>query len=283
MAANRGEAVLLNRVLLAGLRLAGRIGTDNQLCAHIFRLAQILEASVPTTHLREADVDDAWRIVDQRSTAYGSALSLIEMLVNGLGILDSGSASAHHSRVNRPFARLATAIDVHAKISNALFMPGSASDRGLRQTSSATCRSSVARRGQSCETWDVRGEPAGYELREEPHALRLTRFALREEPERAVHVRAVPSTLTSNGSESPTKQGSVVIPGPCRTATICAPASVVLNGPSAVETSPSRAQSGTPSMFLTIYRMGSGAPARHATSMSRDMYTPPNSSGPFRP
>jgi hypothetical protein len=92
VAANPGEAVLLNRVLLAGLRLAGRIGTDNQLCAHVFRLAQILEASVPTMHLREADVDDSWRIIDQRSTAYGSALSLIEMLVNGLGILDSGSA-----------------------------------------------------------------------------------------------------------------------------------------------------------------------------------------------
>jgi 5-methylcytosine-specific restriction enzyme subunit McrC len=83
---NRSEAVLLNRVLLAGLRLAGRIGTDNQLCARVFRLAQILEASVPTMHLRETDIDDALRIIDRRSTAYSSALSLIEMLVNGLGI-----------------------------------------------------------------------------------------------------------------------------------------------------------------------------------------------------
>jgi hypothetical protein len=44
-------------------------------------------------------------------------------------------------------------------------------------------------RGQSRETWHVRSEPAGDELRKEPHALRLTRFALREEPERAVHVQ----------------------------------------------------------------------------------------------
>jgi 5-methylcytosine-specific restriction enzyme subunit McrC len=83
---NRSEAVLLNRVLLAGLRLAGRIDTDNHLCARIFRLTQTLETSVPTIQLRQADIDDARYIIDRRSTAYGSALTLIEMLVNGLGI-----------------------------------------------------------------------------------------------------------------------------------------------------------------------------------------------------
>ena len=34
-------------------------------------------------------------------------------------------------------------------------------------------RASVARYGQPREKRSVRGEPAGYELREEPHALRL--------------------------------------------------------------------------------------------------------------
>ena len=34
----------------------------------------------------------------------------------------------------------------------------------------------------------MRGEPAGYELREEPHALCLARLALREEPERPVQM-----------------------------------------------------------------------------------------------
>jgi 5-methylcytosine-specific restriction enzyme subunit McrC len=83
---NRSEAVLLNRVLLAGLRLAGRVSTDNQLCARVYRLAQILEASVPTMSLRKANIDEARRIIDRRSTAYSSALTLIEMLVNGMGI-----------------------------------------------------------------------------------------------------------------------------------------------------------------------------------------------------
>ena len=35
---------------------------------------------------------------------------------------------------------------------------------------SATCRSSVEGRGQSREKLPVGGEPAGHELREEPHA-----------------------------------------------------------------------------------------------------------------
>ena len=60
---------------------------------------------------------------------------------------------------------------------------------GLRQASPATCRASVARYGQSREKQRVRGEPAGYELGEEPHALRLARLALCEEPERSVHVQ----------------------------------------------------------------------------------------------
>src|SRR5882757_2354517 len=37
----------------------------------------------------------------------------------------------------------------------------------LRQASPATCRASVARYGKSREKRRVRGEPAGYELREE--------------------------------------------------------------------------------------------------------------------
>jgi 5-methylcytosine-specific restriction enzyme subunit McrC len=52
---NRSDAVLLNRVLLAGLRLATRASTDNLLCARVSRLAQILEATVPRIVLTEAD------------------------------------------------------------------------------------------------------------------------------------------------------------------------------------------------------------------------------------
>src|ERR1700733_14777829 len=52
----------------------------------------------------------------------------------------------------------------------------------------APCHSSVARR-QSREKRRVRGEPAGYELGEEPHALRLACLPLCEKPNRSVHVQ----------------------------------------------------------------------------------------------
>ena len=47
----------------------------------------------------------------------------------------------------------------------------------------------VARYGQPRKKWSVRGEPAGYELREEPHALRLACLPLCEKPERSMHVQ----------------------------------------------------------------------------------------------
>ena len=50
-------------------------------------------------------------------------------------------------------------------------------------------RASVARYGQPREKRSVRGEPAGYELGEEPHALRLACLPLREKPERSIHVQ----------------------------------------------------------------------------------------------
>jgi len=83
---NRSEAVLLNRVLLAGLRLAARVSTDSQLTARVFRLAQILEVNVPAMRLAKADMDEARRVIDRRSTAYGAALTLIDLLLNGMGI-----------------------------------------------------------------------------------------------------------------------------------------------------------------------------------------------------
>jgi 5-methylcytosine-specific restriction enzyme subunit McrC len=83
---NRSEAILLNRVLLAGLQLAGRVGTDSRLTARVFRLAQSLEASVPTMRLTRVDLDNARRAIDRRSTAYTSALTLIELLFDGMGV-----------------------------------------------------------------------------------------------------------------------------------------------------------------------------------------------------
>jgi 5-methylcytosine-specific restriction enzyme subunit McrC len=83
---NRSEAVLLNRVLLAGLRLAAWVSTDTRLSDRVFRLAQILEVSVPAMRLTKADMDDASRVIDRRTTACGSALTLIDLLLSGMGI-----------------------------------------------------------------------------------------------------------------------------------------------------------------------------------------------------
>src|SRR5580704_12630687 len=63
----------------------------------------------------------------------------------------------------------------------------------------ATCRASVARYRQPCEKRRVRGEPAGYELSEEPHALRLACLSLREKPERSIHMQV--------GARNPRQQG----------------------------------------------------------------------------
>jgi 5-methylcytosine-specific restriction enzyme subunit McrC len=83
---NRSEAILLNRVLLAGLRLAGRVCRDVRLSIRVYRLAQILEATVPTVPLSKADVENAQRIIDRRNIAYSSAITLIGLLTNGMGI-----------------------------------------------------------------------------------------------------------------------------------------------------------------------------------------------------
>ena len=63
------------------------------------------------------------------------------------------------------------------------------SNSGVGRSPRATCGASVARYGQPREKRSVRGEPAGYELREEPHALRLACLPLCEKPERSVHVQ----------------------------------------------------------------------------------------------
>jgi hypothetical protein len=86
-----------------------------------------------------------------------------------------------HSRRLPPAARGSTAMSLGAIAAR---LP-----TGLRQASPATSRASVARYGQSREKWRVRGEPAGYELGEEPHALRLACLALCEKPNRSVYVQ----------------------------------------------------------------------------------------------
>ena len=64
----------------------------------------------------------------------------------------------------------------------------SASDR-ITASVAGDLRASVARYGPPRKKRSARGEPAGYELREEPHALRLACLPLCEKPERSVHVQ----------------------------------------------------------------------------------------------
>jgi 5-methylcytosine-specific restriction enzyme subunit McrC len=73
-------------VLLAGLRLAARVSTDNQLTVRILRLSQMLDDTVPTTKLTTVELDKAIRTIDRRTTAYSSALTLIGILFNGMGV-----------------------------------------------------------------------------------------------------------------------------------------------------------------------------------------------------
>jgi AcrR family transcriptional regulator len=135
----------------------------------------------------------------------------------------------------------------------------------------AAVHASVARYGQPREKRSVCGEPAGYELGEEPHALRLACLPLREKPERSVHVQV--------GARHPRQQGVGIsdearqrrdpeplpyrndlrrgVRGPERNPR---GANLTLAGP--IRNSMT---------LMTIHRMGSGAPARHAASRSRDM------------
>jgi len=111
---------------------------------------------------------------------------------------------------------------------------------GLRQASLATCRASVA----AMRTVPREAERYAASLRDRNSVKSRTRFVLRvlplrEEPNRSVHVQVgTRHPQPAGGRSSPTKHGSVVIPSPCRTATICAPASLVLNGTPVVRTHP---------------------------------------------
>lgn len=83
---SRSDAILLNRVLLAGLHLAAKVSTDSQLSARVLRLAQVLEDNVPVIQLTMAVLDKASRAIDRRTTAYTSSLTLIRMLLSGMGV-----------------------------------------------------------------------------------------------------------------------------------------------------------------------------------------------------
>src|SRR5208283_3704066 len=63
-----------------------RVSTDNQLTVRVLRLSQMLDDTIPTTQLTTAELDKAIRVIDRRTTAYSSALTLIGILFNGMGV-----------------------------------------------------------------------------------------------------------------------------------------------------------------------------------------------------
>jgi 5-methylcytosine-specific restriction enzyme subunit McrC len=83
---SRSDAILLNKVLLAGLCLAARVSTDTSVARRAHGLLQLMEPTVPTIRLTNGEIDAARRLVDRRTLAYDSALTLIQMLFNGLGV-----------------------------------------------------------------------------------------------------------------------------------------------------------------------------------------------------
>jgi predicted TIM-barrel fold metal-dependent hydrolase len=132
-------------------------------------------------------------------------------------------------------------------------------------------RASVARYGQPREKRSVRGEPAGYELGEEPHALGLACLPLGEKPERSIHVQVgarhsyqqgvgISDEAWQRRDPEPLPYGDDLrrgVRGPERNPR---GANLTLAGPIR-----------NAMLLMTIHRMGSGAPARHAASRSRDM------------
>ena len=82
----RSENTLINRVLLSGLYLAAHLATDRELRAHVKRIAKVLSESVASDRLDAAILAKAFREIDRRTTTYGSALALIEILLMGEGV-----------------------------------------------------------------------------------------------------------------------------------------------------------------------------------------------------
>ena len=86
----RVEDTILNRILLAGLRLAGSLTSLVQLRRESRRLASLMEERVSSTRLDGAFLDRADRQLTRLTTAYVPALSIIRILVEAQGIVLDG-------------------------------------------------------------------------------------------------------------------------------------------------------------------------------------------------
>ena len=89
----RVEDTLLNRVLMAGLRLAGSIASLVELRRESRRLASLMEEQVTTVRLDGLMLDRATRQMNRLTTAYAPALSIIRLLVESQGVVLEGQTS----------------------------------------------------------------------------------------------------------------------------------------------------------------------------------------------
>lgn len=80
----------LNRVLMAGLRLAGSLASLVDLRRDSRRLASLMEEQVSSINLNAAVLDQAARQMNRLSAAYVPSLSIIRLLVEAQGIVLEG-------------------------------------------------------------------------------------------------------------------------------------------------------------------------------------------------
>lgn len=86
----RVEDTLLNRVLMAGLRLAAIMATAVELRRESQSLAARLEEQVSSVRLNGTVLDQAARQMNRLTTAYAPALSIIRLLVEARGVVLEG-------------------------------------------------------------------------------------------------------------------------------------------------------------------------------------------------
>lgn len=87
---SRVEDTFLNRVLLAGLRLAGTVASPLELRRESRRLASLMEEQVSRINLDATMLDHAVRRLTRLTTAYVPSLSIIRLLVEAQGIVLEG-------------------------------------------------------------------------------------------------------------------------------------------------------------------------------------------------
>lgn len=89
----RTEDTLLNRVLMAGLRLAASMTSVVDLRRESRRLASLMEEQVSAMRLDEMMMDRAARQMNRLTSAYSAAMSIIRLLVEAQGVVLEGDTT----------------------------------------------------------------------------------------------------------------------------------------------------------------------------------------------